>query len=99
LKTAAPLEPLLPTVADEPGAPVVVVPTAIVAAGPVGPCGTVKVNATAPVVPLAPTAAVEPGAPVTVLATVIVAAVPSCASKLQFALTPGVPVLPVTVEI
>jgi hypothetical protein len=105
LKTAAPVLPLLLTVAELPAAPVVVVPTAIVAAAPVGPCGRVKLKTTAPELPDAPTAAVEPGAPVMVLPTEIVAAAPvgpvapSSASKLQFALTPGTPVFPVSVEI
>ena len=49
LKTAAPLVPLLLTVALDPGERVVVVPTAIVAAEPVAPVGPV-----APVDPVNP---------------------------------------------
>src|ERR1035438_6629800 len=68
--------------------------------GPVGPCGTVKLKTGAPLGPLELTAADVPGAPVVVVPTLIVAAAPvgpvapSSASKLQFALLPGVPVFP-----
>ena len=65
LRTGALLGPVALTAPDDPGAPVMVLPTVIEAAVPVGP--------TAPVAP-------------------------SCANKLQFGLTPGVPVLPLIVE-
>src|SRR5262245_45259179 len=90
-KTAADEVPVLMTLADVPGAPVVVVPTVTVAAvpgapvapvapgvpvAPTSPRGMVKLKTAADVVPVLVTLADVPGAPVVVVPTVIVAAAP-----------------------
>ena len=93
-KTAAEVVPELVTDADDPGAPVVVVPAAIVAAvpglpvapvapdGPDGPVGMPKLKTAAEDVPALATVAEAPGERVVVVPTAIVAAVP---------VAPGVP--------
>jgi hypothetical protein len=78
-KTAAEVVPEFVTAALVPAAPVVVVPTATVAAVPVSPltpCGTVKFKTAADVVPEFETAAFVPAAPVVVVPTATVAASP-----------------------
>ena len=74
--TAALKEPELVTDALEPAAPVVVVPTAIVATVPATPWGMAKLNTAALDVPELVTDALVPAAPVVVVPTAIVAAVP-----------------------
>jgi hypothetical protein len=91
-KTAAPDVPELVTEADEPGAPVVVVPAAIVAAvpglpvapvapvlpvSPLSPRGIVKSKTAAEEVPVLVTLADDPGAPVVVVPAAMVAALPA----------------------
>jgi hypothetical protein len=82
LNTAAELVPLFVTLALVPGSPVVVVPTATVAAVPVAPvdpvrpAGIEKLNTAADDVPPLTTVALLPGAPVATEPTAIVAAVP-----------------------
>jgi hypothetical protein len=78
-KTAADVVPEFETVAEVPATPVVVVPTATVAAVPVAPTsplGTVKLKTAADVVPEFETAAEVPAAPVVVVPTATVAASP-----------------------
>lgn len=86
LKTAAEDVPELETVALEPAAPVVVVPTATVAAapdgplppwGPAAPCGIVKLKTAAEEVPELVTVALEPAAPVVVVPAATDAAGPA----------------------
>ena len=93
LKTAAELVPEFVTVASLPSAPVVTVPTDMVAAAPalpvsplspLSPLGIVKLSTAALDVPALVTLALVPGAPVVVLPTEIVAA------------WPGAPVSPVS---
>jgi hypothetical protein len=93
-KTAAEVVPELVTDADDPGAPVVVVPAAMVAAvpglpvapvapaAPVWPEGMPKLKTAAEDVPTLATVAEAPGERVVVVPTAIVAAVP---------VAPGVP--------
>jgi hypothetical protein len=88
LKTAAEEVPALVTLADDPGAPVVVVPAAMVAAvpegpwppvapvAPVWPAGMPKLKTAAEDVPALATVADEPGASVVVVPTAMVAASP-----------------------
>ena len=79
---AAFVVPLFVTDADDPGTPVVTVPTDMVAASPVDPCapvsplGIVKSSVAAFVVPLFVTDADDPGTPVVTVPTSIVAASP-----------------------
>jgi hypothetical protein len=84
-KTAAEEVPLLATLADDPAAPVDVLPTAMVAAVPVAPVAPVapvrpegmpKLKTAAEVVPALTTVAAAPGERVVVVPTAMVAAGP-----------------------
>jgi hypothetical protein len=84
-KTAALVVPAFVTEAEEPGAPVVVVPAVAVAAVPVAPVAPVapvrpegmpKLKTAAEVVPALTTVAAAPGERVVVVPTAIVAASP-----------------------
>jgi hypothetical protein len=84
-KTAALVVPELVTEADDPGAPVVVVPAVAVAAvpvapvapvAPVRPAGIPKFRVAAEVVPALTTVAAAPGERVVVVPTAMVAAGP-----------------------
>jgi hypothetical protein len=84
-KTAAEEVPLLATLADDPAAPVDVLPTAMVAAVPVAPVAPVapvrpegmpKLKTAAEVVPALTTVAAAPGDRVVVVPTAMVAAGP-----------------------
>lgn len=78
--TAALLDPLFATVAEDPGVSVVVVPAAIVAAVPVAPTsprGIVKLNTAAELEPEFVTDADVPGDPVVVVPAATVAAAPA----------------------
>jgi hypothetical protein len=84
-KTAAEEVPLLATLADDPAAPVDVLPTAMVAAAPVAPVlpvspfrpeGMPKLKTAAEDVPALTTVAAAPGERVVVVPTAMVAALP-----------------------
>jgi hypothetical protein len=86
--TAAELVPVLVTLALDPAAPVVTLPTATVAAvpfvpfvplapaAPASPRGMVNASTAAELLPVFVTAALDPGAPVVTLPTATVAAAP-----------------------
>jgi collagen type IV alpha len=106
LKIAAADVPLLVTDADDPAGPVVVGPTAIVAAapdgpvlpvgpvGPVGPAGIPKLKTAADDVPLFVTVAGLPAVSVDVVPTAIVAADPAGPIGPGLPAGPGLPVGP-----